>query len=614
MKKIKLTCAHAIVKHLISQKILINGKKKPLFAGVFGIFGHGNVACLGQALQENQKELPTWRGHHEQNMALTAVAYARAKRRRQIFVATSSVGPGSTNMVTAAGVAMSNRLPILFLPGDAYANRMPDPALQQVEHFNNPGITQNDAFKPVTRYFDRITRPEQILQTLPQAIQIMLDPADCGPACLSLCQDIQGEIFDYPEEFFKERVHTIRRSRPDDFQIKQAAEKIKKSKYPIIISGGGIFYSEAMNELGDFATKHNIPVTQTVMGYSTMKRDHPYFVGPIGGLGGRAANSLAKQTDMAIAVGTKLGDSTTGSWANFENPDFQLVAINVARFDASKHMAQSVIGDAKVSLIELSAALGDWKASDNWYQKSRTELKAWNEYVDKESGPTNQKLPNYAHAVGAIYRKADPHDIAVTAAGGLVGEVVQIWRPKELNTHETEWGFSCMGYEISGALGIKMANPDKEVISFVGDGSYLLQNSDIYSSVITNHKLIIIVCDNGGHAVINRLQLFKGGKEFNCQFDSSKNTNLVNVNFAKHAESLGATSEAVSSIADLEKAFERAKKSKKTYVISIKTHAYQWLEGSAYWESPTLELPTTKENKKALEEHRAGKSKQRQGV
>ncbi len=614
MKKIKLTCAHAIVKHLISQKILINGKKKPLFAGVFGIFGHGNVACLGQALQENQKELPTWRGHHEQNMALTAVAYARAKRRRQIFVATSSVGPGSTNMVTAAGVAMSNRLPILFLPGDAYANRMPDPALQQVEHFNNPGITQNDAFKPVTRYFDRITRPEQILQTLPQAIQIMLDPADCGPACLSLCQDIQGEIFDYPEEFFKERVHTIRRPRPDDFQIQQAAEKIKKSKYPIIISGGGIFYSEAMNELGDFATKHNIPVTQTVMGYSTMKRDHPYFVGPIGGLGGRAANSLAKQTDMAIAVGTKLGDFTTGSWANFENTDFQLVAINVARFDASKHMAQSVIGDAKVSLIELSAALGDWKASDNWYQKSRTELKAWNEYVDKESGPTNQKLPNYAHAVGAIYRKADPHDIAVTAAGGLVGEVVQIWRPKELNTHETEWGFSCMGYEISGALGIKMANPDKEVISFVGDGSYLLQNSDIYSSVITNHKLIIIVCDNGGHAVINRLQLFKGGKEFNCQFDSSKNANLVDVNFAKHAESLGATSEEVSSIADLEKAFERAKKSKKTYVISIKTHAYQWLEGSAYWESPTLELPTTKENKKALEEHRAGKSKQRQGV
>jgi len=614
MKKIKLTCAHAIVKHLISQKILINGKKEQLFAGVFGIFGHGNVACLGQALQENQKELPTWRGHHEQNMALTGIAYARAKRRKQIFVATSSVGPGSTNMVTAAAVAMSNRLPLLLLPGDTYASRIPEPVLQQVEHFNNPGITQNDAFKPVTRYFDRITRPEQILQSLPQAIQIMLDPADCGPACLSLSQDIQGEVFDYPEEFFKEKVHTIRRPRADDFQIKQAAEKIKKSKCPIIISGGGVFYSDAMDEVGNFATKHNIPVTQTVMGYSTMKKDHPYFVGPIGGLGGRAANNLAKQTDMAIAVGTKLGDFTTGSWANFENPDFKLVSINVARFDASKHMAQSVIGDAKVSLMELSTVLGDWKAPDNWYQKSRNELKAWNEYVDKESGPTNQKLPSYAHAVGAIYRNADPHSIAVTAAGGFVGEVVQVWRPKELNTHEAEWGFSCMGYEISGALGIKMANPDKEIISFVGDGSYLLQNSDIYTSVITNHKLIIIVCDNGGHAVINRLQLFKGGKEFNCQFSSSKVENLTDINFAKHAESLGATGEEVSSIADLEKAFERAKKSKKTYVISMKTDAYQWLEGSAYWESPTLELPTTKENKKALEEHRAGKSKQRQGV
>ncbi len=614
MKKIQLTCAHAIVKHLISQKILIDGKKLPLFAGAFGIFGHGNLACLGQALVENKKDLATWRGHHEQNMALTGIAYARAKRRKQIFVATSSVGPGSTNMLTAAAVAMSNRLPILFLPGDTYANRMPDPVLQQVEHFNNPGITQNDAFKTVTKYFDRITRPEQILQTLPQAIQVMLDPADCGPACISLSQDAQGEVFDYPEEFFKERIHTIRRPRADDYQIKQAAELIKNSKNPIIISGGGVFYSDAMKELSSFAKKHNIPTTQTVMGYSTMKRDDPYFVGPIGGLGGKAANNLAKKTDLAIAVGTKLGDFTTGSWANFENPKFKLLSINVARFDANKHMAQSIIGDAKVSLLELSNALGSWKAPNDWYKKSRTELESWNNYVDKESGPTNQKLPSYAHAVGAIYRKSNPSDIAVTAAGGLVGEVVQVWRPRELNTHETEWGFSCMGYEISGALGIKMANPKKEVIVFVGDGSYLLYNSDIYSSVITNHKLIIIVCDNGGHAVINRLQLYKGGKEFNCLFESSKVSNLKNVDFAKHAESLGATGENVNSISELEEAFSRAKKSKSTYLISIKTDGYQWLEGSAYWESPTLQKPTTKENKKALKEHLEGKSKQRQGV
>ncbi len=614
MKKIKLTCAHAIIKHLISQKILIDGKKEQLFAGAFGIFGHGNVACLGQALQENQDKLPTYRGHHEQNMALTGIAYARAKRRKQFFVATSSVGPGSTNMVTASAVAMSNRIPILFLPGDTYANRMPDPVLQQVEHFNNPGITQNDAFKPVTKYFDRITRPEQILQTLPQAIQTMLDPADCGPACLSLSQDVQGEIYEYPEEFFKERVHNIRRPRPDDFQIKQAAEQIKKSKNPLLISGGGVFYSDAMEDLSNFAIKHNIPVTQTVMGYSTMKRDHSHFLGPIGGLGGKAANNLAKQTDLAIAVGTRLADFTTGSWANFENPDFSLVSVNVSRFDASKHLAQSVIGDAKVSLQDLSNALGDWKAPDEWHKKSRDELKNWNDYVDKESGPTNQELPSYAHAVGAIYRNSDPTDIAVTAAGGLVGEVVQIWRPKELNTHETEWGFSCMSYEISGALGVKMANPDKEVIAFVGDGSYLLFNSDIYSSVITNNKLIIVLCDNGGHAVINRLQLFKGGKEFNCLFNSSKAPNLVPVNFAKHAESMGAKSEEVSSISELEEAFKRAKKSDVTYLISIKTHSYEWLEGSAYWESPTLEMPRTKENEEALKLHKEGKSKQRQGV
>ena len=614
MKKIKLTCAHALVKHLIAQKIYIDGKVEPLFPGAFGIFGHGNVACIGQALEENKDKLPTYRGHHEQNMALTGIAFSRAKRRKQIFIATSSVGPGSTNLVTASAVAMSNRLPILFLPGDTYANRMPDPVLQQVEHFSNPGMTANDSFKPVTKYFDRITRPEQILQTFPQAVQVLLDPADCGPVCISLCQDIQGEIFDYPEDFFKEKIHNIRRPRPDDFQIKEAAEKIKKSKNPIIISGGGVFYSDAMEELSTFAVKHNIPVTQTVMGYSSMKRDHSHFLGPIGGLGGKAANNFAKKTDLAIAIGTKLGDFTTGSWSNFENPNFSLVSINVARFDASKHMAQSIIGDAKVSLNELSQALGDWKASEEWHKKSRDELKSWNEYVDKESGPTNQKLPSYAHAVGAIYRNSDPSDIAVTAAGGLVGEVVQIWRPRELNTHETEWGFSCMSYEISGALGIKMANPNKEVITFVGDGSYLLYNSDIYSSVITNNKLIVIVCDNGGHAVINRLQLFKGGKEFNCLFESSNVSNLVKVNFAKHAESMGAKSEEVSSISELEEAFKRAKKSKVTYVISIKTHSYQWLEGSAYWESPTLEIPKTKENEKALKLHKEGKAKQRQGV
>ena len=614
MKTIKLSCSHALFKHLIAQKTIINGKKVPLFPGAFGIYGHGNVACLGQAMEEFQNELPGYRGHHEQNMALSGIGYARAMRRKQIFIATSSVGPGATNMVTAAAVALSNRLPILLLPGDTYANRFPDPVLQQVENFYSPTDTQNNAFKAVSKFFDRITRPEQILSSLPQAIQVMLDPADCGPAVISLTQDVQGEAFDYPEVFFEEKIHEIRRIHPDPRQIQRAVEQIKKSKQPIIISGGGVLYSEAEKELSEFAKKHNIPVTATVMGIGCMDRNDPYYISAIGCLGEGSSNSLSKNTDMALAIGTKLGDFTTGSWSNFHNPDFKLVSINTARFDVTKHRATPVISDAKIGLQHLSDALGDWKAPDTWYQKSINERKKWEAYVEKQSGPTNQELPSYAHAVGAVYRNADPSDIVVTAAGGLVGEVVQIWKPKQINTFETEWGFSCMGYEISGALGMKMAKPDNDIVVFIGDGSYLLQNSDIYSSVIYDKKLIIVVCDNTGHMVINRLQLAKGGKEYLCGLKTSRASNFVEVDFATHAKSMGAESETVNSTSELEAAFKRAKESKKTYIIAIKTHGYEWLEGTAYWESPTLEVHTNDENKKAYADHLDGKNKQRKGV
>ena len=614
MKTIKLSCAHALFKFLIAQKTIIDGKKVPLFPGAFGIYGHGNVACLGQAMEEFQEELPGYRGHHEQNMALTGVAYARAMRRKQIFIATSSVGPGATNMITAAAVALSNRLPLLLLPGDTFASRFPDPVLQQVENFSNPAETQNDSFKSVSRYFDRITRPEQILSSLPQALQVMLDPADCGPATISLSQDVQGEAFDYPEIFFEEKIHIIRRVHPDPRQLKEAAEKLKLSKQPIIIAGGGVLYAEAEKELSDFAKKHNIPVTPTVMGIGCMTKDDPYYIGAIGCLGEGSSNSLSKDTDLALAIGTKLGDFTTGSWSNFQNEDFKLVSINTARFDVTKHLATPVISDAKIGLLELSKALGDWRAPNNWYERSIEERKKWDSYVEKQSGPTNQELPSYAHAVGAVYRNADPSDIVVTAAGGLVGEVVQIWKPKELNTFETEWGFSCMGYEISGALGIKMAKPDQDVVVFVGDGSYLLHNSDIYSSVLYDKKLIIVVCDNGGHMVINRLQLAKGGKEYLCNLKEARATNLQFVDFEAHAKSMGANGETVTSTSGLEAAFIRAKKSKKTYVISIKTHGYEWLDGTAFWESPTLEVHTTEENKKAYKEFLEGKNKQRKGV
>ena len=614
MKTIQLSCSHALFKYLIAQKTIIDGKKVPLFPGAFGIYGHGNVACIGQAMEEFQSDLPGYRGHHEQNMALTGIGYARAMRRKQIFIATSSVGPGATNMVTAAAVALSNRLPLLLIPGDTFSSRFPDPVLQQVENFTSPTETQNDAFKSVSRYFDRITRPEQILSSLPQAIQVMLDPADCGPATISMSQDVQGEIYDYPEIFFEEKIHTIRKIYPDPDQIEIAAEKIKNSKQPIIISGGGVLYAEAEQELSMFAKKHNIPVTSTVMGIGCMTHDDPYYISAIGCLGEGSSNSLSKDTDLALAVGTKLADFTTGSWTNFQNPDFNLVSINTTRFDTTKHRATPVVSDAKIGLMKLSEALGDWKAPAQWYERAVDERNKWDTYVQKESGPTNQELPSYAHAVGAVYRNADPSDIVVTAAGGLVGEVVQIWKPKQLNTFETEWGFSCMGYEISGALGIKMAKPEQDVVVFVGDGSYLLHNSDIYSSVIYDKKLIIIVCDNGGHMVINRLQLAKGGKEYICNLRSARATNLQFVDFEAHAKSMGANGETVTSTSELEAAFLRAKKSDKTYVISIQTHGYEWLEGSSFWESPTSEVHTTEANKKAYEDFVEGKNKQRKGV
>ncbi len=614
MKTLRLSCAHALFKFLIAQKTIIDGKKVPLFPGAFAIYGHGNVACLGQAMEEFQSDLPGYRGHHEQSMALSGIGYARAMRRKQIFISTSSSGPGAMNMVTAAGVALSNRLPLLLLPGDVFASRFPDPVLQQVENFNSPVENQNDAFKPVSRFFDRITRPEQILNSLPQAIQIMLDPADCGPATIAISQDVQGESFDYPEAFFEERVHEIRRIHPDPNQVKAAADKLKNSKQPIIISGGGVLYSEAEEELSRFAKKHNIPVTATAMGIGCMTKDDPYYIGGIGGLGEKSANNLSKETDLALAIGTKLADFTTGSWANFESDNFQLVSLNAARFDTVKHLATPIVSDAKIGLQQLSEALGDYKAPDDWYQKAIKERAEWEAHVKKQSGPTNQEEPSYAHAVGAVYRNADPSDIVVTAAGGLVGEVVQVWKPKQINTFETEWGFSCMGYEISGALGIKMAKPDQDVVVFLGDGSYLLSNSDIYSSVLYDQKLIIVVCDNGGHMVINRLQLAKGGKEYICNLRAARAKNLQFVDFENHAKSMGANAETVSSTSELEAAYKRAKDSDKTYVIVIKTHGYEWLEGSAFWESPTLHDPITKENKDALADFQGGKEKQRKGV
>jgi 3D-(3,5/4)-trihydroxycyclohexane-1,2-dione acylhydrolase (decyclizing) len=614
MKTVRLTMAQALVRWLCAQRTLIAGEEAPLFGGVFAIFGHGNVTCLGEALEAVQDRLPTWRGQNEQSMALAGVAYAKAKKRRQIMVATSSIGPGALNMVTAAGVAHSNRLPILLLSGDTFAGRVPDPVLQQVEHFDDPSVTVNDAFKAVTRYWDRIARPEQIISSLPQAVAVMLDPADCGPAFLGLCQDTQGEAFDYPEVFFEPRIWRVPRPRPDVEQLVAAGALLRKAEKPLIVAGGGVHYSLATAELATFAETHRVPVVETIAGRAALTQDHPNNAGPLGVIGSASANALAGEADVVLAVGTRLQDFTTGSWTVFGNPDVRLIALNAARFDATKHRALAVVGDAQVGLTELSAGLAGWKAPAAWLERAASEYGAWNRTVDQHAGPTNVEVPSYAHVVGAINRICDPTDLALTAAGGLPGELCKNWRAKSVGTFDCEFGFSCMGYEIAGGWGAKMADPARDVIVFTGDGSYLMLNSDIYSSVLTGHKLIVVVCDNGGFAVINRLQNFKGSPSFNNLIKDCRIEREVTVDFAKHAESMGAIAEHVHGIGELEAAFRRAKAADRTYVIVIDVQAHQWTPGDAWWDVGVPEVSRRKAVQEARAAHEEGARKQRVGV
>ncbi len=573
METIRLTLAQAIIRFLIAQKIDDEGTVMPLFSGVHAIFGHGNVTCLGSALEEVQDELPTYRGQNEQSMALAAVAYARARRRKQIHVCSASVGPGSSNMVTAAGVAHSNRLPVLFLCGDNYATRLPDPVLQQVEHFHDMTITTNDAFKAVSAFFDRIVRPEQILSSLPQAVALMLDPASCGPATFSLAQDVQGEAYEYPVAFFAARVHRIPRYPAADYQLDEAAKIILSARRPLLIAGGGVHYSTATSDLADFSERFGIPVVETVMGRSALVHDHPLNLASLGVMGGNAGNAVAAAADVVINVGTRLADMTTGSWSVFHDPGVRFVSLNASRYDANKHLAQAVVGDARLSLAAITQRLGSWTAPRVWSDKAKTEKAAWDAIVDRRTAPTNQQLPNYPQVIGAVQRQALPTDIILSAAGGLPGELYCAWKSVGVGTFESEYGFSCMGYEIAGGYGQKIADPDREVFVFVGDGSYMMLNSDIYSSVLTGDKIICVVCDNGGFAVINRLQVGKGGAEFNNLFASSKRVGEVpRIDFAMHARSMGAESETVTSIADLESALKRARAADRTYVIALRTH------------------------------------------
>ncbi|MDC3014306.1 3D-(3,5/4)-trihydroxycyclohexane-1,2-dione acylhydrolase (decyclizing) [Alphaproteobacteria bacterium] len=617
---IKLTTAQAIVGWLSSQFIKIDGKEERLCGGGFGIFGHGNVTCLGEALYNHKEELPLYRGQNEQSMGFAAAGYSKYWLRKRFMFCTASAGPGTANLLTAAGLAHTNRLPMLMLCGDTFITRLPDPVLQQIENFSDPTYGVNDAFKPVTRYWDRITHPAQVLQTLPAAIATMLDPADCGPAFIALPQDVQGWTFDYPKSFFDRRMHQVRRQSPDIEEISSAAELFMSAKRPIIIAGGGVQYSGAVSELTNFAKIHNIPIVETIAGRANLLDSDPFNIGPIGVTGSNSANTIANKADLIIAVGTRLQDFTTGSWTVF-SMDSKFISINAARHDATKHLSLPIVGDAKLALTTLSKACSGFKASSEWMSFAQDERKKWDAYVSDNISVVNNRPNSYAQAIGVVNAICDKRDRIVAAAGGLPAEVTANWRTLDIGTVDVEFGFSCMGYEIAGAWGAKIAQSqnesEKDTISFCGDGSYLMLNSDIYSSVLSNKKLIIILLDNGGFAVINKLQNNTGNESFNNLISDCPTINEpFNVDFEAHATSMGAMAETVSNPHELADAFYRAKASDRTYVIVMKVDPYEgWTaEGHAWWEVGTPQVATSDKVYDAHINWEKTRKRQRRGV
>lgn len=616
---IRLTTAQAIIRYLANQFIEIDGQEMRICGGGFGIFGHGNVTCLGEALNGCRDTLPLYRGQNEQSMGFAAAAYAKQWLRQRFMFCTASAGPGTSNLLTSAALAHANRLPMLLLCGDTFLTRLPDPVLQQLEHYGDPTLGVNDAFKAVTRYWDRITHPAQVIQSLPAAIATLLDPADCGPAFLGLPQDVQGWAYDYPAVFFEKKVHRIRRMSPDTREIADAVAMLTSAKRPMIIAGGGVQYSGAVAELTEFAEAHNIPVVETIAGRANLLATHPLNIGPLGVTGSDSANAIAEQADVIVAVGTRLQDFTTGSWTAFA-ADAQFISLNAARHDAVKHRSLTIVGDAKLSLIALGAAMAGYQPPANWTSQAQSKRTDWDNYIADNIAPGNH--PNsYAQAIGVVNALCDPRDRVVAAAGGLPAEVAANWRTLNIGTVDIEFGYSCMGYEIAGGWGARIAQserePDNDTIVFTGDGSYLLMNSDIYSSVLSQKKLIILVLDNGGFAVINKLQNNTGNESFNNLIaDCPTVPEPFTVDFEAHAKSMGASAETVANPAELAKAFKRAKASDKTYVICMAVDPYDgWTtQGHTWWEVGTPHITEDASVRAAHIEWEATRVRQRKGV
>ncbi|MGP6086864.1 3D-(3,5/4)-trihydroxycyclohexane-1,2-dione acylhydrolase (decyclizing) [Antarctobacter jejuensis] len=598
MTTIRLTAAQAMVRYLSAQ---MNEDGERFLAGCWAIFGHGNVAGLGEALHGAKDDFPTWRGHNEQTMAHTAIAFAKQSQRKRAMMVTSSIGPGATNMVTAAALAHVNRLPVLLVPGDVFANRGPDPVLQQVEDFEDGTISANDCFRPVSRYFDRITRPEQLLTALPRALATMTDPAQCGPVTLAFCQDVQAEAYDYPASFFEPRTWFLRRIRPDHHELHRVVEKLRAAKRPVIVAGGGVHFSDACHELQDFAETHNIPVVETQAGKSALAWDHPLNLGPVGVTGAASANAVCAEADLVLGVGTRFQDFTTGSWTVFKHAT--LVSLNVNAYDAVKHGALPLQSDAKTGLTDLALELTSYRAED-----VSPQLKAnWFASVDPltDAPADGNSLPTDQQVIGAVQRASGPDTVVMCAAGTMPGELHKLWKAPRPGAYHMEYGFSCMGYEIAGAIGIKMAQPDRDVICMIGDGSYMMANSELATAAAMGIKITLVITDNRGFGCINRLQMGTGGAEFNNLLDHSSAA-ASNIDFAAHAASMGAAAVQVQTIAELEEALTRARDATGPFVVVIDTDPYPSTpHGGHWWDVAVPEVSPRDEVKEARKTYEA---------
>ena len=596
----RLTAAQAVIEYLQVQSVERDGRSNPFFAGIFGIFGHGNVAGLGEALESRQDSFRYIQARNEQGMVHAAVAFAKQRRRMATYACTTSIGPGATNLVTGAAVATVNRLPVLLLPGDIFATRRVAPVLQQLERPESQDMSVNDTLRPVSRYWDRINRPEQLITALPAAMRVLTSPADTGAVTLALPQDVQAEAYDFPADLFEPRTHVIPRARPDATLLARAAEAIVGSRRPVLVAGGGVPYSDASAALDAFARRFGMPIVETQAGKGALPWDHPLQLGPLGVNGGSSANHLAREADLVLAVGTRLADFTTASWTAFQDPGVRFIGLNVAEMDAHKAGALPLTADARVGLEELSAALeaGGWAGVDAGRRATTERLRGeWNSETDRVRHLATPVHVSQPEAIRLVNEAAGPGDVMVCAAGGLPGDLLKLWRTPQPGGYHVEYGYSTMGYEIAGGLGVKLATPDAEVFVMVGDGSYLMLSAEIATSVQEDRKLIIVLLDNHGFQCIKNLSGACGGANPFNQFRVREAAtgrltgDFLAIDYAANAASLGADALLAHSPAELQAALVEARTRTRTTVIVTEVDASVAVPSyDSWWDVPVAEV------------------------